>query len=253
MSDFLWVKMPSKWIADDTFSVKFSSSELATDIAALKIYICLCINAKTVSKIHYPSDPTNAFFDKRPLPIMRDQLESRMTYDELAQSVSLSRALISRGIKKLALSELIELEGTTRKKIYVLVGSPHRRWCKMPKKDLMGSENIIKAFSSFSQRYQHEKDALKIFLYLLSIRTNANRFVDVSRGLIAEKTGTKLFDIDNAIGFLASIGLLDKIESKGYLKVTEYLEATEVDRLHRYWVKGCKTLNMKRGLAESDA
>lgn len=63
---------------------------------------------------------------------------------------------------------------------------------------------------AFKQLYKHERDVLKLFLYLLAVRTNNQQYVDLSRGIISIRTGSEL---DNALGFLTVIGLLKNIKS----------------------------------------
>ncbi len=245
MSDLLWVKMPSGWISNNKLRRHFSSpSGISTDIAALKIYMCLCLNSDTIQRKQYSEFSMSEIID--------DRFESCMTYDQLGEMASLSRVLISRGITKLKETGLITDEGTTRKKCYVLTGNPRRGWCKMPRKDILKKDGIVSAFTSFTQRYPHERDALKIFLYLLSIRQNSKRYIAVSRGAITEATGVGLASIDGALGFLRSIGLLEKIESKGYIKRKSELLPNEQQRLHRYFVTGCKTLNLRSVLVETE-
>lgn len=242
MADLLWVKMPSIWIAKGKLNDFSSSSNISDDIASLKIFISLCLEAKVVSHEEY-SDflKTSALIDR---------FETKCTYDELMEATTLSRSMISRGLKRLSSLALITREGTTRKKIYVINGAPRNGWCKLPKKALIKKGLEISAFTSFTQRYRHERDALKIFLYLIASRSNTKRFVDLSRGVITKQTGVKLADIDGALGFLRSVGLLEKIESRGYKKET--VSFSEFEKLHRYWVVGNSTLNLRRVLKESE-
>lgn len=244
MSDLLWVKMPTQWISEGVLLEHFSSNNVSTEIAALKVYICLCLCSKIVTKNYYCS------FLK--IESYKDQFEARMTYDQIMDSASLSRTLVSRGLKKLKDSGLIECEGTTRKKIYLLKGATNRGWCKLPRKNLIKKNDIVSAFTAFTQRYEFERDALKLFVYLLSIRSNSKRHVDVSRGSIYEKTGIKIDAIDGALGLLRSVGLLEKVESKGYLKRYKGNTSHEFQKLHRYWVTGNSALNLKRVLVESE-
>jgi hypothetical protein len=121
----------------------------------------------------------------------------------------------------------------------------------LPKHELIKKDFQISAFCAFTQRYRHERDALKVFLYLLSIRSNSKRYVDVSRGVISKKTGVEFSNLDGALGFLRSVGLLNNIKSKGYLARSTY-KNLEADKLHRYWVVGCQFLNLKRVYVESE-
>lgn len=244
MSDLLWVKMPTQWVSAGVLFEDFSSKQVSTEIAALKVYICLCLCSKIVTKNYYcPFLKMESY---------NDRFEAQMTYDQIMDSASLSRTLVSRGLKKLIDSRVIEREGTTRKKIYLLKGTTNRGWCKLPRKHLIKKNDVVSAFTAFTQRYEFERDALKLFIYLLSIRSNSKRYVDVCRGSIYEKTGIKIDAIDGALGFLRSVGLLEKVESKGYLKRHKYNTSLEFQKLHRYWVIGNSALNLKRILVESE-
>jgi hypothetical protein len=244
MSGMLWAKMPSKWISAGELNEKFSSNKLSTDISALKIYICLCLFSQEIQrkKIH------------NMLTIHEStilQFEACVTYDQLTESASLSRLMVSKGLNKLVECNLIKREGTRRKIIYIIVGTPGRGWCKLPKHELIKKDFQISAFCGFTQRYKHERDALKIFIYLLSIRSNSKRYVDVSRGVISIKTGVEFSNLDGALGFLRSVGLLKNIKSKGYLARSKN-KNLEADKLHRYWVVGCQSLNLSRVYAKSE-
>jgi len=254
MSELLWVKMPSKWISNKVLADRFSSNNVSTEIAALKLYIGLCLFSNVVTRTKIRVTVDNHYFDTANNDeLLVKQAESTLTYDQLGNSCSLSRALIKRGIDKLKQESLIRKEGTTRKKVYVLEGGIARGWCKLPKKELLKKDIEISAFKAFTQRYEHERDGLKIFLYILSIRSNSKRFVDVSRGKISEVTGVKLRDIYGALGFLRSIGLLDDVKSRGHLKsAVDTRSLCESTRLHRYWVSGGASLNLRRVTVESE-
>lgn len=252
MSDLLWVRMPSEWIAKGLLATHLSTHKsVSTDIAALKVYICLCLFSTVVKREYILASLNPSFTTKSSIYI--DQIESCMTYDQLCDSAVLSRVLVSRGLDKLEALKLIKKEGTTRKKRYVINGNVSRRWCKLPRKALIKSDTVVSSFTSFTQRYEHERDALKLFLYFLSVRTNSKRYVDVSRGVMSKKTGINLMDLDGCLGFLRSVGLLEDIKSKGYLKLPSTADATaEQDRLHRYWVVGNRSLNFKTVKEEAE-
>jgi hypothetical protein len=250
MSNLLWVKMPSHWITAGQLSKDFSSKVISEDIAALKIYICLCLYAEIVhrKKSHSYCEPTHNL--KIP-EITVEQFESNLTYDQISESTCLSRLMVSNGLKKLVATNLVQKQGTTRKIIYVITGSTGRAWCKLPKRELVKKDNIISSFSPFKQRYKHERDALKFFLYLLSVRTNSKQYVDLSRGTISLKTGITISELDGALGFLKGIGLLKDVKNLGYLARTKNTTRLERDRLHRYWVTGSESLNLKRVYTDS--
>lgn len=236
MTLMLWSKMPSKWISDGRMREHFSKgNQVSDDIAALKVFIVLCFFAKQVNRSGGGS--------------VNDVFEASATYDQLTEMCSLSRALVSRGLKKLERVGLLKSSGV-RSKTYTFDGGAYRGWCKLPKRAVVKNEEQIPAMAAFQNRYSHERNALKLFLYLLASRSNSKRYVDLCRGTIAKQTGIPLDEIDGALGFLRSISLVSKVEDKGFLANSIRRERDE--RLHRYWVVGSESLNYKTYSVESD-
>ncbi|MFH0257920.1 hypothetical protein ACGRL8_13050 [Vibrio rumoiensis] len=236
MTLMLWAKMPTKWISEGALKNSFSGGRcVSDDIAALKLFIVLCLNSKQVNRTSTSS--------------VDDVLEVRLTYDQLTEMCFLSRSLVSRGLKKLHKFEILSSTGV-RTKTYTFNQSIYRGWCKLPKRALVKNEEYIPSMKGFINRYAHERDALKCFLYILASRSNSKSYVDLSRGIIAKKTGVKLDAIDGAIGFLQSVSLISKVEDRGYL--VNSLGHNIADRLHRYWVIGSSSLNYKTYSVESD-
>ncbi|ODS05055.1 hypothetical protein [Vibrio scophthalmi] len=236
MTLMLWSKMPSKWISEGILRESFSGGRsVSDDIAALKLFIVLCILAKQVNRSSGSS--------------VHDVLEIRATYDQLTGMCSLSRSLVSRGLKKLHITGLLSSSGV-RTKTYTFTQVAYRGWCKLPKRALVKNEEEIPAMKAFLNRYSHERDALKCFLYILASRSNSKTYVDLSRGTIAKKTGVSLDAIDGAIGFLQSTSLISKVEDKGFLANSIHRDLSE--RLHRYWVIGSSSLNYKTYSVESE-
>jgi len=238
MSEMLWVKMPSKWINGKVLANEFSSrKDQSTDIAALKLYLGFCLFSNIVTRTK-EVDYLSFSYLQNSDPV--DQIESELTYSQMSENFSLSRALISKGLKKLERLSLIKIGGSIRKKIYIVSGNAHSGWCKLPKKDLIKKDYQVSAFQDFSQRLSHERNALKIFMYFLAIRSNAESSIHVCRGKISTSTGVNIGEIDAAIKFLSSIGLLSDIKFLGVLKSTGSRSgyAYENAKLHQYFVIG---------------
>lgn len=234
MVELLWVKMPSFWITNGSMATDFSSSRhVSTDIAALKVYIYLCLYATPVKRAHKLTYLALLPKKARAMDVVT-QAECCLTYDDIAEGCFLSRKLISAGLKKLIEKGMILKEGTTRKPRYIIQGSFDFGWAKLPKRGLIKVNHEIAAFGSMKNRYKYERDALKLFLYLLSIRANTFSYVDVSRGTISNSTGVELFEIDNSLGYLQGIGLLEEVKDKGTVLNSNHFE--EKSRLHRYYV-----------------
>ncbi|MGV1721712.1 hypothetical protein ACT4MC_24435 (plasmid) [Vibrio furnissii] len=232
MTVMLWVKMPSDWIRNDVLKESFSgSNKVSEDIAALKLYLVICLLAKEVKRPFPHSD-----FLGLGKPMTRTVLECAATYDVFSEMCSLSRSLVCRGLSKLKKTRLIDVEGGRRTKRYIVLGSPERFWCKLPKRALVHNEETIPMFLQFLNRYQYERSALKIYMYILASRTNSKQHVDLSRRVISKKTGVPMLQIDGALGFLQSVGLMAKVEKKSFLLSSD--EAVDENRIHRYWVTG---------------
>lgn len=243
MPTLLWVKMPSDWLGKGILREHFSSrreKDISGEISALKIYICLCLYSDR-KMIPYPP------ILQVHLKVLRERelIGSSLTYDQLSEYCSLSRVLVSRGLKKLISCGLIHKQGTTRKVVYEIVGLSISGWCKLPCRALLGPNGRVVSFTGLKNRYPSERDALKLFLYLLSIRQNSLSEVSVSRGKISQITGLSVYDIDSSIGVLRAIELIEDVKSLGY-KMSANSPPQESDRLAQYLVKGGKSLNLKK-------
>lgn len=235
MTLMLWSKMPSKWISEGKMREHFSKgNQVSEDIAALKLFIVLCFFSRQVNRSGGG--------------IVNEVFEAKATYDQLTYMCSLSRVLVSRGLKKLERVGLLKSSGV-RSKTYTFEGGAYRGWCKLPKRAIVRNEERIPSLAAFHNRYAHERNALKLFLYLLASRSNSKSHVDLCRGVIVRQTGIPLDEIDGALGFLRSISLVSKVEDKGYLANSTRL--AQEDRLHRYWVAGSESLNYKTYSIES--
>ncbi|WP_394213390.1 hypothetical protein, partial [Enterovibrio calviensis] len=125
MSDLHWVKMPSTWIRNGLLKDNFSSgSNIAEDIAALKIFVVLCHQATSVGEY-------GAVW-----------LQASETYDSLERWCSLSRASVSKGLKKLILENIIESSGS-KKKTYRFKGNAFSGWAKLPKRALVDYRGLV--------------------------------------------------------------------------------------------------------------
>jgi hypothetical protein len=248
VSDLLWVKMPSKWISDGSMAKNFSvEKNISTDIASLKIYMYLCLFAQPIkhSKITKVPGYLSPDGEDKVQKIEEVVLTSECTYDQISDGCGLSRLLVSRGLKKLISTGLILNSGGTRKKIYQIKGEVNRNWCKLPKRKLVALDRKIGPFRALKNRYQHELEALKLFLYLISIRPNSEKYTDVSKEKIIVATSIDLYDIDSAVKLLLGIGMLENVKSRGYTKGFDSSHA-EKYKLARYFVISSGMLALPR-------
>lgn len=245
MVDLIWVKMPSTWVSAGALRLNFSSKrDVSIDIAALKIFLYLCLFSQPIKR----KKPV-LVFEWLPEKIRKNntkiitQAEVSITYDAISAGCSLSRKMVSEGLKKLISQRLIIKEGTTRKIRYVIQGSLDSGWAKLPKRGLIKQNQEVEPFQSIKNRYSYERDAIKLFIYLLTVRTNRYHHIDVSRGKISHATGIELLKIDECLGYLSGLGLIERVEAQGYTTRGAY--STEENKLDRYYVIGSSGLVQK--------
>ncbi len=212
-----WARMPTGWIKSGVLKDNFTANiHLAEKISALKIYVILCIKANDLNDEKY---------------------SCVMTYDSLMELAFLSRSSVSKGLKLLCSLGLIESVGV-RTKRYTIHNLYRNGWCKLPVKGFMKDDRNIDSFKMFHNRYPHELNALKLYLYLLSIRDNDESFSEVSFKKITTKTGVKFKDISPALGFMNVIGLLDG----KYILLPESSTVSKYDSVVRYYLSNNRNL-----------
>lgn len=201
MKKLNWAEMPSTWCTNGKLKeLTWGKNDTAASIGALKIYILLCLLGS-----------------KQKLQ-GKDKIISDLSYDEIGEGTGLSRAVIARSIKKLQEHGLIVCMGNARQRKYEVVKTkPNGGWCKLPCKPIFGEGLKIKPFYQLHNRYQIELDALRLYLYLLSIRDNDEPYTKVSLAKVIEKTGIQLHEVPNAAALLHTIGLLSHSETTGFL------------------------------------
>jgi hypothetical protein len=132
---------------------------------------------------------------------------AEVTYDDLGAATGLSRALISAGLQRLVVLGLIQSEGSSQKRRYVLNWQSDARFFKLPCRAVI-AEGVIKPFTHFTLRSKHELHAMKLYLYLAAVRSNEEHYSMASYKKISDRTGIAERDIRKAVGTLLNVGLL---------------------------------------------
>lgn len=203
--DLYWKPMPYYWIRKDGVLKSFKRNEVSTAIAALKIYILIVLTSNKDTDGMYSSS---------------------ITYDQITKTAAISRKLVSAGFKKLFEMNLIDFCGV-RKKKYFLIGVTYLRmedirlcpqrtrfssaqgyWAKTPNVGLIDEMGRITAFEAMTNRSHLELNSLKLFIYLLSIKSKGTVVISVSPSKIKSNIGISYPDIFAAIGFMQSIGMI---------------------------------------------
>lgn len=222
-----WAPLPSYFIRYEGLR-RMNPRQPSKDIAAAKLLILLTIKLKTHG--------VNGWV--------------LLTYDEMTEMAGLSRTLVCRGIRRLEQFQLIKSDGAKKKRYSLLLHESHKGWTKIPAGSLFDEAGTIRAFKTFHNRYDYELNALKLFLYLLHIRSNGDRYSYVTDATIYKKTGMSFSDIQLAVGFLKSCGLLIERVVQPTDKPVLFLE----ENLHpyRYELIGSKYLVKGQHISEKN-
>lgn len=224
---FHWAPIPAYFFRYDGLK-ELNPRQPSRDIAAMKLYILLAIKIKTHGIDGWVS----------------------LTYDEMTEIAGLSRTLVSSGIKRLLMLRLIIIDGAKKKRYQITQHQTYNGWTKIPARPLFNESGVITAFSSFHNRYDYELNALKLFLYLLYIRSNYNTYSVVTNAKIFQKTGMSYSQIHAAIGFMTACGLLvnRKLETEGGNPLYE----DENMQSYRYELLGGRLLAKGGAMSETD-
>lgn len=213
-----WAPMYSWWIQDEVIQrLNWRNNELgrpAAKTAALMLYIAITIKSA--------EEPGMS-------PV-------KITYNRLSEMTGISRELIREGITILESLDMISVEKVGRNNIYKLINKRIKGgWCKIPVKPLMTEDGkVISPFKELRLRRKIELHAIKIFLYLASVRDNHTEFSVASYETIRKAIGASDKDISRALTLLSIIGLLARVSS-------EKAEDNKVNQPNRYYLIGYKS------------
>jgi hypothetical protein len=131
----------------------------------------------------------------------------RLTYNELCDITSLSRAKLSAGLATLAWRGLIEREPDGRGSYRLANYNPERDWAQFPAKGLYHNDTIA-AFDHFRLRLPAELDALKLYFLFTSRRSRKTNLAFIGYEKIEEYSGVARNNIKRALALLSSVNLV---------------------------------------------
>lgn len=139
--------------------------------------------------------------------IDRDTGVARLSYTELAEMASLSRAKVSAGLKILIDRDLITSTVAGRSSYRLENYDPKAGWAMFPANGMYRND-VVEAFREFKLRRRVELDALKLYFLFAARRNNDTRVAQIGYEKIAEYTGVTANYIKPALSVLAANGLI---------------------------------------------
>lgn len=154
-------RLPSWWLRDDLALKRFKGGrDGGNSIAALKILLAIVVTCEVSS------------------------LTARISYNELMRITGLSRPMLPRGIRLLEECKLVAVNREARSSAYQLVSlSSDVGWSKVP------CYKVQETLVRLPNKGEAGLAALKIYIYLLSIRDNPSKHVFASYEKIRAATG----------------------------------------------------------------
>ncbi|WP_032745434.1 hypothetical protein [Klebsiella oxytoca] len=202
---FLWRPLPYSRLRECDFLNCIDENDSSSWIAALKIFICIVIKSDLDENGEYCA---------------------MITYPQVQKMTGMSRQLICCGFDKLKFYKMISSEGVRKKKYSLLTcekGSTRQkpltkrfdglstgRWCKFPLKGLIDDDGVIPSFLAMSNRNINDLHALRLFVYLLSVRRHGDVFIVVKAETLMKKLRLKRVQLTLALAHMSALGLIVK-------------------------------------------
>ena len=213
-----WVKFPSWWLPK-LENLQYKNDMYGTSngkIAALMIYIAILIESSKDEK-----------FDA-----------IKISYSTILTYTGISRSSIKKGLNVLERLNVIKIDKSHKHNSYTLI-DPNgfsKKWFKFPANSLLNKEqNRIVAFNNFTLRTKTELPALKILLYIGSVRDNTELHSNASYNTLTRKLGISRNDIPKALSLL----YINELLVKASPKESPLLESDEkYNQPNMYFLKG---------------
>jgi hypothetical protein len=269
-----WSKLPTLWITDGRIRDFTWKTDGAAGTAALMLYVALChyaIERGVLPKLNTGASATEqpsaaeqyamhlgdapsanavltASASYEPLVLVEIDYISYLTYDALGELAGVSRKLIAAGLKLLVDRHMIERVGSPRSGEYRIADlEPLKRWAKLPGQALLSpAKTCFLSLTRFDLRSKHSLNAMKLYLYYASVRSNLMAYSQPSFETSCLRTGVQERDIPRANSMLLSAGLLARYSRPGSDDYDVSLDDPKVGYgSNRYYMTGYASLFAK--------
>lgn len=206
--------MPTWWIRNSQIKHFKSGLDLGLSIASLKCYLLLTVEIDFYSQ------------------------EKKITINSIANKTSLSRPMVIKAINELVHMNMIskETDYTSTYKILngVVKGEISTHWVKVPK---IHTERALK--NIVLHRSPIMLAALKVYCYLLSLRSNA-LYVKAKHKTIRDNTGIQTNQIKPALDILINHQLIFISNNPGSSTIFKTNLEHDIDHSNYYGFKDAK-------------
>jgi hypothetical protein len=179
-----WTKLPTEWIEQRGLKeFRWAGGNGSDNQAALMVLTVIVNHAELESGV------------------------ARLTYDELCEMSSLSRAKVARALEVLSLHRLVARAPDGRSSYRVTNHDAQTGWAKFPARGLY-LRGAVAAFMNFRLRQRSELDALKLYFLFASRRDRRTNMAKISYDKIEEYTGVSREHIKRGLTVLGANSLV---------------------------------------------
>jgi hypothetical protein len=179
-----WTKLPTEWIEQGGLKeFRWAGGKGSDNQAALMVLTVVLNHAELETGV------------------------ARVTYDQLCEMASLSRAKLARGLDMLSAHHLVERAPDGRSSYRVTNHDTKTGWAKFPARGLY-LRGAVAAFTNFRLRQRAELDALKLYFLFASRRDRKTNMAKIGYDKIEEYSGVSREHIKRALTVLGANSLV---------------------------------------------
>lgn len=226
-----WRKMPVSWQKDRDFQERIRAARQGDAIAALKLYIAICLKAE--------------FHETDRLPAGSAQL----SLTSLTELVDLSKPMVIAGLKLLAEWNIVVSDGGRPAILRIVEYADSKYWVKIPMRQLYGSKNEarVQTLIHLPNRRRGTLHALQLYLYLASIRDKNSNMATLSYEQGMRTLGISRNYFSSALSMLT----VDLVTVRTALEVKNL--TGQNFSANQYWLRGSHRDPFRPSPADTDA
>lgn len=188
-----WAKMPCRWQTSASSHETIGASDRGEAIAALKLYVALCVKANFQPRIDLPETGC-----------------VQRSITQLCGSTGLSRPMVIRGLRKLQAWGLVDCKGGRPLIYHITDYETARYWTKLPRTHLYGAASAgrLERIALMPNRNATTLHGLQLYLYVASIRSRMTNEAKVTYERITAVLGIDRNQVSKAISVLVGHDLI---------------------------------------------